>query len=61
MAASVLRVVDGDAVYVPLVLHALCAGFPSPADDYIEGEIDLNRQLIAIALPLSYSGSRVTA
>ena len=47
MAASVLRVVDGDAVYVPLVLHALCAGFPSPTDDYIEGEIDLNRHLIA--------------
>jgi DNA polymerase V len=47
MGASVLRVVDGDAVYVPLVLHALCAGFPSPADDYIDGEIDLNRHLIA--------------
>jgi Peptidase S24-like len=25
----------------------LCAGFPSPADDYLEGEIDLNRHLIA--------------
>jgi DNA polymerase V len=47
VGAAVLRVVDGDAVYVPLVLHALCAGFPSPADDYIDGEIDLNRHLIA--------------
>src|SRR3954463_7463173 len=42
-----LRVVSGDEVYIPLILHALCAGFPSPADDYIEGEIDLNRHLIA--------------
>ena len=47
MRGRVLRVIDGEAVYVPLVLHALCAGFPSPADDYIEGEIDLNRHLIA--------------
>src|SRR3954447_1112035 len=42
-----LRVVYGDEVYIPLVLHALCAGFPSPADDYLEGEIDLNCHLIA--------------
>jgi len=42
-----LRVVYRDEVYIPLILHALCAGFPSPADDYIEGEIDLNRHLIA--------------
>ena len=42
-----LRVIDGDEVYIPLLLHALCAGFPSPADDYLEGEIDLNRHLIA--------------
>ena len=43
----VLRVVDGEIAYIPLFLHALCAGFPSPADDFIEGEIDLNRHLIA--------------
>ncbi|PPR38505.1 MAG: LexA repressor [Alphaproteobacteria bacterium MarineAlpha6_Bin4] len=24
----------------------MCAGFPSPANDYLEGEIDLNRYLI---------------
>src|SRR4051812_9850784 len=42
-----LRVVSGDEVYIPLILHALCAGFPSPADDYLEGEVDLNRHLIA--------------
>ncbi len=44
---GVLRIVDGEAVYIPLLLHAACAGFPSPADDHIEGEIDLNRHLIA--------------
>ena len=27
-------------------LNSVCAGFPSPAADYIEGEIDLNRYLI---------------
>ena len=30
----------------PLVLTRICAGFPSPAEDYIEGRIDLNRDLI---------------
>ncbi len=33
-------------VTVPLMLHGLCAGFPSPADDYIEESIDLTRLLI---------------
>ncbi|KAB2684396.1 LexA family protein [Brucella tritici] len=28
------------------MLHGLCAGFPSPADDYIEEAIDLSRLLI---------------
>jgi hypothetical protein len=54
-----LRVVYGDEVYIPLILHALCAGFPSPADDYIEGEIDLNRHLIANRP--SHSKATVTA
>lgn len=31
---------------ITLYLNAVCAGFPSPATDYIEGEIDLNRYLI---------------
>ncbi|HEX7176098.1 MAG TPA: translesion error-prone DNA polymerase V autoproteolytic subunit [Pyrinomonadaceae bacterium] len=30
----------------PLFLAAVSAGFPSPADDYIEGRLDLNRHLI---------------
>jgi DNA polymerase V len=44
-----------DAVYapdlstrykLPVFLGRLPAGFPSPADDYIEGTLDLNRHLI---------------
>ena len=31
---------------VKLYLYSVCAGFPSPANDYLEGEIDLNRYLI---------------
>lgn len=31
---------------LPVFLGRLPAGFPSPADDYIEGKLDLNRHLI---------------
>lgn len=31
---------------VPLLARAVPAGFPSPADDYTEGRIDLNEHLI---------------
>ena len=31
---------------VILYSNSACAGFPSPANDYIEGEIDLNKYLI---------------
>lgn len=34
------------SVLLPLYLSRVCAGFPSPADAYIEQEIDLNRELI---------------
>ena len=30
----------------PLILSRVPAGFPSPAEDYVEGRIDLNRDLI---------------
>lgn len=32
--------------YFPLMSHSVRAGFPSPADDYIEKRIDLNEELI---------------
>lgn len=31
---------------LPLFGHKIAAGFPSPADDYVEDRIDLNRHLI---------------
>jgi DNA polymerase V len=31
---------------VPLITAEVCAGFPSPADDHIEGEFDLQELLI---------------
>lgn len=30
----------------PIFLESVSAGFPSPADDYLEGRIDLNKQLV---------------
>ena len=33
-------------VPLPLIGTAVCAGFPSPADDHIEAVIDLNELLI---------------
>jgi DNA polymerase V len=36
----------GQPVLVPMVGNGVRAGFPSPADDYLEGRIDLNDQLI---------------
>jgi len=33
-------------LFIPLVRESISAGFPSPAEDYIELDIDLNTQLI---------------
>lgn len=35
-----------DEILIILVDGSVCAGFPSPADDYIQSRIDLNRELI---------------
>lgn len=34
------------ALRIPLFGHAIPAGFPSPADDYVEDRLDLNQLLI---------------
>jgi DNA polymerase V len=36
----------GEHIYIPLYLCRVSAGFPSPAGDYVESEIDLNEWLI---------------
>lgn len=36
----------GNAFLIPLVMCRVSAGFPSPAEDYIETAIDLNREII---------------
>ena len=37
---------SADAVRVPVIGQALCAGFPSPADDFKEGALELPRWLV---------------
>ena len=38
----------------PLLMWRIPAGFPSPAEDYVEGRIDLNRDLIKHPLSTFY-------
>ncbi|MFA5907047.1 MAG: translesion error-prone DNA polymerase V autoproteolytic subunit [Desulfobacula sp.] len=33
-------------ISIPLYMTSIEAGFPSPADDYIEGSLDLNQHLV---------------
>lgn len=33
-------------ILLPLFAHAVAAGFPSPADDFLEDKLDLNEHLI---------------
>ena len=40
------RIADSPGLEIPLT-DAVSAGFPSPAQDYHEGTIDLNRELVA--------------
>ncbi len=43
---AIVRVDRGSKVVRPLFLSDVSAGFPSPADDYIERNLDLNEHLI---------------
>ena len=42
----VLRFVQGREYAFPLYASGVSAGFPSPADDYLEGALDLNAHLV---------------
>lgn len=55
---KIYRVSQFRQIARPLVSSRVSAGFPSPAEDYIEGRIDLNRELIRN--PLSTFYVRVT-
>lgn len=55
---KIYRVSQARQIARPLVSARVSAGFPSPAEDYIEGRIDLNRELIRH--PLSTFYVRVT-
>src|SRR5271167_4346597 len=49
MSNAVLSIIKPDfstTVARPLFLSKVPAGFPSPADDYLEGKLDLNEHLI---------------
>ena len=48
MQASILIPTQkSQPAHVPLFSHAVPAGFPSPADDYIQGRLSLDEHLIA--------------
>lgn len=42
----VLKFIANKGYQIPLFGSKIAAGFPSPADDYIEGHLDLNEHLI---------------
>ncbi|MFH1049623.1 MAG: translesion error-prone DNA polymerase V autoproteolytic subunit [bacterium] len=43
---EVIKPADGEIVELPIFLESVSAGFPSPAEDYMEGKLDLNKYLI---------------
>lgn len=47
MCAEILAPDNAGRIELPLLLSEVIAGFPSPADDYIDKKIDLNEQLIS--------------
>ncbi len=46
MIKSILKFIDNKAYRIPFYSSKVPAGFPSPADDHIEGHLDLNEHLI---------------
>ena len=46
LIASVIDFVHENGYILPFYGHKVQAGFPSPADDYIQEKIDLNKHLI---------------
>jgi len=46
LISSVMKFVENKGFQLPLYGSKVSAGFPSPADDYIEKQLDLNEHLI---------------
>jgi len=46
MIKTVMKFIDNKGYQLPLYGSKVPAGFPSPADDYIESQLDLNEHLI---------------
>lgn len=44
--SSAYRCVISHTTFIPYLSSAVHAGFPSPADDFLEGHLDLNEYLI---------------
>lgn len=58
VAALTPATFDAPELRLPLSVSRVCAGFPSPAEEHVEGRIDLNKELIRH--PLSTFFVRVT-
>jgi DNA polymerase V len=43
---NIMRCIQHQFYRLPLYQNTISAGFPSPADDYLEGKLDLNELLI---------------
>jgi DNA polymerase V len=46
MSISIFSLTDGPKLQIPYVGSQIVAGFPSPAEDYLENMLDLNQTLI---------------
>jgi DNA polymerase V len=46
MVDKILKLINDKSYEIPLFSSKVPAGFPSPADDYIEEKLDLNKHLI---------------
>ncbi|MFD3003103.1 LexA family protein [Pontibacter toksunensis] len=45
-ALEIIEVEEIDSIELPLFASYISAGFPSPADDYLEDKIDLNKYVV---------------
>ena len=50
MITDVMKYLSVKGYRLPLYASTVQAGFPSPADDYIEEQLDLNKHLIKLSM-----------